>query len=114
MKTSCNQQNLNLFEEEFFEERSAIREYDGEQSRKDAEAAARDETKTHIFRCLIRQMFKWTKEGRRSDVLRWLDKADVIPPGRDPAERRMYADAINQQIKLGNNGVAGDWKTKEE
>lgn len=95
---------------DLFEERSAVLEFDGGLSRKEAEAKAREETKTAIFRCLVRLMIRWAKEGRRNDVLRWLDKSDLNPPGRDPAERKIYADAINEQIKLGNDGSAGMWK----
>lgn len=94
---------------DLFEERSAVLEYDGGLSRKEAEAKAREETKIAIFRCLVRLMIRWAKDGRRNDVIRWLDKADA-KGGRDPKERKIYADAINQQIKLGNDGSAGMWK----
>lgn len=97
------------FIEEHYSERSAVLEFDGCLSRKEAEAKAREETKTAIFRCLVRQMIRWAKEGRRNDVTRWLDKADA-KGGRDPKERKIYADAINEQIKLGNDGSAGMWK----
>lgn len=99
----------NSFIEEHFSERSAVLEFDGGLSRKEAEAKAREETKIAIFRCLVRLMIRWAKEGRRSDVIRWLDKADA-KGGRDPKERKIYADAINEQIKLGNDGSAGMWK----
>lgn len=97
-------------EKEHFEERAAIREFDGGQSRSEAEAAAREEVRTAIFRCLIRQLIRWAKEGRRDLVLGWLDRTALRKPGRDPAERKLYADALNQQIKLGNDGTPGTWK----
>ncbi len=96
--------------EEFFGERSAIMEFMGEQSLETAEAAAREETKEHMFRCLIRQLIRWKNQGRRVDVMKWLDKSDVEPIGRDPAERKRYADALNNQIALGNSGASGEWK----
>lgn len=94
---------------EYFDERSAIREFDGGQSREVAEAKARIETHIHIFRCLIRHLIRWKEQGRRNDVISWLDASDVNG-GRDPDERKLYADALNQQIKLGNKGNAGDWR----
>lgn len=95
--------------EEYFEERSAIREFEGSQSREIAEAKARIETHEHIFRCLIRHLIRWKEQGRREDVIRWLDASDVAG-GRDPIERNIYAAALNEQIKLGNKGNAGDWR----
>lgn len=94
---------------EFFEERSAIREFEGGQSREVSEAKARIETQMHIFRCLIRHLIRWKEQGRRKDVISWLDASD-LKEGRDPTERKIYADALNQQIKLGNKGNAGDWR----
>jgi hypothetical protein len=95
---------------EFFEERAATREFMGGQSREDAEAAAREETAIHMFRCMIRELIRWKIAGRRDDIVRWLDKTDLTPPGREPAERKRYADALNEQLKLGNKGNAGEWK----
>jgi hypothetical protein len=94
---------------EYFEERSAIREFMGGQSSEEAEAAARIETEEHIFRCMIRQLIRWAKSGRREDVVRWLDAAD-LKVRRDAVERKRFADALNHQIKLGSKGDAGDWK----
>lgn len=99
------------FFEECVVERSAIREFCGGQSRLEAEKSAREECQIDIFRCLIRQMIRWKIEGRRDDVVRWLDKADCRRPGRDPAERKRYVDALNEQIRFGNKGNAGEWKT---
>jgi len=100
---------MNEAEKEFFEERSAIREFDGGQSRVEAEAAARIETDEHIFQCMVRQLIQWAKSGKRDDVKRWLDGAD-IKCGRDPVKRKLYVDALNEQIKLGNKGAWGEWK----
>ena len=94
---------------EFYEERAATREFMGGQSREEAEAAARLETDEHIFKCMIRQLIRWKNIGKREDVVRWLDKSDCSTV-RDPIERKRYADALNEQIKLGNKGNAGEWK----
>jgi hypothetical protein len=105
-----NEENQQELFKEMFEERAAIREFDGEQSRKDAEAFAKSEVKTAIFRCLIRQLLRWNFEGKRTEVLAWLDAVDV-KGGRKPNERKLYADALNEQIKLGNKGEPGDWRS---
>ncbi len=100
-------------EREDYEERAAIREFEGGQPRAEAEAAARAETEENIFRCMVRQLIQWAKSGKRADVVRWLDRADSKVP-RLPEDRKRYADAINEQISLGSKGVAGDWRTNEK
>jgi uncharacterized membrane-anchored protein len=94
--------------DEAYSERAAIREYDGGQSRAEAEAAARIETEEHIFQCMVRQLIQWAKSGKRDDVKRWLDGAE-IKGGRDQAKRKRYVDALNEQIKLKNQGRQGEW-----
>jgi uncharacterized membrane-anchored protein len=99
-------------EREDYEERAAIREFDGGLSRAEAEALARAESKENMFRCMVRQLIQWAKSGKRADVVRWLDRADLKVP-RPQEERKRYADAINEQIKLKNQGRPGEWITKE-
>lgn len=95
--------DLNELYGEYFEERAAIREFDGEQSRGEAELAAREETKLYVFQCMIRLLITWKNEGKRADVVAWLDKCDA-------EKRKRFADTLNEQIKLGNAGGMAEWK----
>lgn len=54
---------------EFFEERAAIREFDGGQQRQDAEAAARLETERHRAQCEARALVAMLSNDERGDYL---------------------------------------------
>ena len=67
--------------DELFQERAAIREYDGGQMREEAEAAAREEM--HV--CEVRDCIKryWPNGQRLADYLELVEKKR----GKEPADR---------------------------
>lgn len=100
---------MDLFDEdakEFFEERSAIREFEGGQSRESAEAAAMAETLEHMFRCEVRSIL-------RKRVDHGLPRAQAfllnIETQRGPEATARLRDAATEQWSRGNRGNSGEW-----
>lgn len=93
-------------EKEHFEERSAIIEHDGGESREKAEAAARQEViwERERFRSMVRQLIKWVKHGEKHRAYEWLN--GVASKGRDA---KAYEDAAIDQMQKGNKGEHGVW-----
>ena len=67
---------------EVYEERAAIREYDGKQSRADAEAAARLEAEQFRHACEVREYARWTRDALVAQL-----QAIATNRGRAAAER---------------------------
>lgn len=89
-------------EQEAFEERAAIIEYDGKQSRAEAEAAARKEVEQEKFRSMVRQLLKWRAAGKVAMARDWL-------AAQNEATKALYRDAANDQWSRGSIGAAGVW-----
>lgn len=90
-------------EQEHFEERAAIIEYDGGESREKAEAAAAQEVlwERDRFRSMVRQIIRWKLNGEGRTAIAWLEK-------QKNGER--YAEAARKQMALGNVGAHPDWR----
>lgn len=76
-------------DEELFEERAAIREFDGGMSRKDAERLAEDDVERHRKECL--QRFAAT-------VLEWADMDDKFKRPALNAYRKKYGDICTEGV----------------
>lgn len=97
--------SLDLFNEdqkEFYEERSAIREFEGGQSRESAEAAALEETREWMFRCEVVSVCRMRSEkgldAARSFLLKVEEKR-----GTEAANR--LRSAANEAWDAGERGV---------
>lgn len=99
-------EGLSNVEQDLFEERAAIREYDGGQDRESAERAAREEVEQYRFRCEVRDVLRMANRygSDRSD--RYLLGVER-QRGSESAER-LRAAAKDQWIK-GNRGEADKW-----
>lgn len=91
---------------EFYEERAAIREFDGGQGRKSAEAAAMAETVEHMFRCEVRSIIAMRVEHGLPRAQKFLVQIES-KRGADATAR--LREAINAQWSKGNRGKPGEW-----
>lgn len=74
--------NIDAATTEHYEERAAIREYDGRQSRTEAEAAARLEAEQYRHACEVREYARWDRDALVEQLRRIEAKR-----GRAAAER---------------------------
>lgn len=90
-------------EQEHFEERAAIVEFEGGKTREQAEADARQEViwERERFRSMVRQLLKWKASGDGRSITEWL-AAQKNP--------RAYIEAAGREWNLGNVGVHPDWR----
>lgn len=93
-------------EQEAYEERSAIREFCGGESREQAEEAARQEViwERERFRCMVRKLLQWKEEGNIHLAKEWLNAQKNPTP---------YREAALEQWSLGNKGEHGVWLSDE-
>ncbi len=92
---------------ELFNERAAIREFDGGMPRADAERMASEDVERHRHRCEVRTILrKYAAEGI-SGVDQFIELVAKIRG--DSAAARLREDAI-AQWKAGNRGNEGDWR----
>lgn len=100
---------MDLFDEdarEHFEERAAIREFEGGQSRESAEAAAMAETLEHMFRCEVRSVLRKRVEHGLPRAQEFLLKIESKRGSEATARLR---DAATEQWSKGNRGNSGEW-----
>ena len=95
---------MDLFDEdatEYFNERAAIREFDGGQSRESAEAAAMVETREHMFRCEVLSICRMRDQKGLDHARNFLLKVEA-KRGTEAANR--LRDAANEAWKNGERG----------
>lgn len=96
--------NGDLFDEdatEYFNERAAIREFEGGQSRKSAEAAAMAETQQHMFRCEVISVCRMRHEKSLDHARGFLLKVEA-KRGAESANR--LREAANEAWQKGERG----------
>lgn len=57
----------------------------------------------HRHRCEVRELISWSKQRGRQAVVDYLEHKNVAPRAA-----RLRQD-LNEQIKAGNTGKAGEW-----
>lgn len=99
-------EGISNVEQDLFEEKAAICEFDGGQDRESAERAAREEVEQHRFRCEVSYVLRLAHQhgSDRSDSYLFNVERQR---GAEPSER-LRAAAKDQWIK-GNRGEAFQW-----
>lgn len=97
-------------QQELFNERAGIREFDGGMARADAEAAASADVERHRHRCEIRTILrKYDAQG--IDGVDAFIRQVAAKRGADTAAR-LREEAIAQWL-AGNRGKDGEWRELE-
>ena len=104
--------NGDLFDEdakEFYLERAAIREFEGGQSRKSAEAAAMAETFEHMFRCEVISVCRMRHEKGLDHARGFLLKVEA-KRGAEAANR--LRDAASEAWQKGERGQCSSMRLR--
>ena len=104
--------NGDLFDEdatEYFNERAAIREFEGGQSRKSAEAAAMAETVEHMFRCEVISVCRMRHEKGLDHARGFLLKVEA-KRGAEAANR--LRDAASEAWQKGERGQGSSMRLR--
>lgn len=94
-------------EQELFDERAAIAEFDGGLSRAAADAQAEAYVAQHRHRCEVRYLLAMAASGSTAALEAHM--ADIAAKRGEPAARELREE-MREQWRKGNRGHAGDWR----